>query len=370
MKERIFLAHCAVSPLSGPACDRLVETARAQRDLGLYAMEDYGPILEDVHRAAGELLKTDGADIAFLKNTSEGLGLIANGYPFEPGDEIISYVHEYPANHYPWRLQEKRGVRLKLLPNRDPEGRRTEGPPYAWSMEDLEEAVGPKTRVVALSHVQFTSGYAADLEKLGAFCRERGIDLVVDAAQSLGVLPVYPEQWGVAAVAASGWKWLLGPVGTGLLYTSEEFRDKLGHVMTGAELMRQGMDYLDHRWNPHSAAKRFEYSTSPIILASALSAAIEEINRRGIEAVCREVRVLQNVFVNTLKATRTPPLIDDGRCSSILSIFLENAEHVARDLARKGIVVSARGGYLRIAPHFENTVAELETAATVLARFL
>src|SRR5207302_768010 len=160
------------------------------------------------------------------KNTSEGMSLIAGGYPFGPGDEIISYVHEYPANHFPWKLQEKRGARLVLLPDTASGDK-----PVAWALRDLEQRITPRTRIVTLSHVQFASGYAADLTALAELCRAKDIDLVLDVAQSFGCMPFFPEELHVAAAVSSGWKWLMGPLGTGILYTSERFRSKLDLVM-------------------------------------------------------------------------------------------------------------------------------------------
>src|SRR5690606_1233177 len=127
------------------------------------------------------------------------------------------------------------GVKLRLLPNRRMDGvDRGELPgPSGFSVQDLEELTNSRTRVIALSHVQFTSGFAADLEYLGACCKERSMDLVIDAAQSLGSLPIFPDEMGIAAVAASGWKWLMGPVGSGLLYTSPAFRDRIATTMAG-----------------------------------------------------------------------------------------------------------------------------------------
>ena len=171
--------------------------------------------------------------------------MIANGYPWKSGDQIISYVNEYPANHYPWVIQsQKHDVELIQLSDCDvPQIDHPKAGPVpdsfarGWSFEELESHVTDRTRVIAISHVQFTSGFAADMVKLGQFCKDKGIDLVVDAAQSLGCLPVYPEQWNAAAVAAAGWKWMIGPVGTGVMYTRPDFREKIAITMTGACLL-------------------------------------------------------------------------------------------------------------------------------------
>ncbi|MBI2805027.1 MAG: aminotransferase class V-fold PLP-dependent enzyme [Planctomycetes bacterium] len=384
IKDRYaFLSHCGIAPLYSGGLGKMTEVAQAQCLTGALVFGRYDPILDGLRDAAAQLLKTTPDNLAFVKNTTEGIGLIAAGYPFEPGDQVISYVHEYPANHYPWKLQERRGVELVLLPDCDSEGRRhtpcdesltrSVRPtfrPVAWSMGDLEQRVTPRTRIVALSHVQFASGFAADLKSLADFCSAREIDLVVDAAQSLGVLPIEPDEWNIAAVVSSGWKWLMGPIGCGLLYTSKNFRAKLQPVLVGAETMRQGTDYLDHTWNPFDSAKRFEYSTSPIALAAALEACIREAPLRyGVEAIRGEIFRLQDVFLNAVDRTRFRPVFapEEGR-SPILSLIVSgDANALRRLLLKESVITTERGGYLRIAPHFYNTDEEMLRAAGLFA---
>ncbi len=368
-KEGVFLAHCAISPLPKPAWDALTEVASSQMRLGGFGLTPYRKILEDVRTAAAELLATEPDNLAFVKNTSEAMGMIANGYPFRHGDEILSYVHEYPANHYPWRLQEKRGVRLVLLPDRPVAAGPTHGLPCGWSMDDVRRLTTDRTRIIAVSHVQFTSGYAADLEELGAFCAERGIDLVIDAAQSLGSLVIEPDRCHIAAVAASGWKWLFGPTGTGLFYTSREFRRKLGDVLVGAECMIQGDDYLNHTWQPHPSARRFEYSTSPTILAAALAQCLRSaILPAGIQDIQEEIFRLQDMIIENLDPERYSPVaFPREHRSGILSVICRYApETVMKEAARKGVFVSARSGYLRLAPHWCTTDDEIHRAMDVL----
>ncbi len=370
IKERwVYLSHCGISPLYSGACRKEVEIARSQQDGGGLVFKDYPNLVGELDEAAARLLKTSRDNVAFVKNTSEGIGMIANGYPFRKGDQVISYIHEYPANHYPWKLQEGRGVELRLLPDRNVVGAAAEGRPCAWSMADLEASVTPRTRIVALSHVQFTSGYAADLKQLGEFCRAHGIDLVIDAAQSLGCLPIYPEEYHIAAIASSGWKWLLGPAGTGLMYTSPEFRDKLAHVMVGADLMRQGNDYLNHSWQPHRSARRFEYSTSPFTLAGALAASIAQVHLRyGPEPIQREVLRLQDMILDRLDRERfTPVVFPEPHRSGILAVASRtDTAQLVQKLEQQGIICTCRGGYLRLAPHCYTGEEEIERAVAVL----
>lgn len=370
VKEKyIYLSHCSISPLYSGAFGKEMKIAKAQVDSGVAAFQRYEELLNDLRTAAAQLLETSPENLAFVKNTSEGMGMIANGYPFEKGDQVISYIHEYPANHYPWKLQEQRGVELVLLTNHEYPDQNARGLPASWSMAELEERVTSRTRIVAISHVQFTSGFAADLKMLGDFCKNRAIDLVVDAAQSLGCLPVYPEQYNISAIASSGWKWLLGPVGTGLFYSSKDFRAKLGDVMVGAEVMLQGTDYLDHAWQPHQSARRFEYSTSPVTLAAALQACIEEMPLRyGLENIRAEVFRLQDIMLERMDRNRfTPVQFPREHRSGILSVVCrDDPVSVARRMEEKGVICSARGGYLRLAPHFYISDEEMIRAVDLL----
>jgi selenocysteine lyase/cysteine desulfurase len=370
----VFLLSCGASPLPAVARDHMMAAVQAQADSGALVFGSYDDTLRRFRSAAARLLGTNGDNVSFQHNTTEAMSLIADGYPFEPGDEVISYVHEYPANHYPWRNLARRGVRLVQLPNVVTAGNEACGErPCAFSLDDLEQRMTPRTRVVALSAVQFASGFALDVEAVARICREHGADLVLDAAQSLGVLPLRPDEHGVAAVAASGWKWLLGPIGSALMYTSPAFRAKLGHVVVGAETMKQGTDYLDHAWAPHETAKRFEFATSSPVLAGALEASLSAIHLHyGVEAIRDEVLRLQDLLLDRLDLTLFHPLRHPaGNRSGVLCVVSRrrSPEELVESLLARGFVTSARGGYVRIAPHFFVTDEEIERLAEAMNVF-
>jgi len=371
-KNYAFFAHCAVSPLFSKACAKEIEVSKKQQDAGLlFIKEKYIEILESFREAAGRLLKTSPDNIAFVKNTSEGMSIVANGYRFNPSDQVIGYTHEYPANYYPWKLQAKRCVEFIELPNRQREDTLCFGNlPMEWTFADLEERITSRTRIVAVSHVQFTSGYAANLKVLGDFCLSKNIDLVVDVAQSLGSLPVYPEEYNISALASSGWKWLLGPTGTGLVFTSAKFREKLDHVLVGAETMRQGTAYLDRSWDPHFSARRFEYSTSPISLVAALERCLTCLPfSTGMEPITAEIFRLQDLLVNKLSPDLYMPLVypKENR-SGILSVICKrhHPSAVVEALLAKRVVCTERDGFLRFAPHFYNSDEEVEKTVSIL----
>jgi selenocysteine lyase/cysteine desulfurase len=161
----------------------------------------------------------------------------------------------------------------------------------------------------------------------------------------------------------------MGPIGSGLLYTSARFREKLDLTMVGAETMRQGTDYLDHTWNPQASAKCFEYSTSPIALAAALEGCIREVHLRyGIDVIAAEIYRLQDMFLNVLDRTRFRLAFEPTTLRTpILSLNVPgDVNALRRALLKQNVLTTERGGYLRIAPHFCNTEDEVKRAADLM----
>ena len=369
-KKAIFMGHCAISPLYSRAAEAMQEFSRQMSVHGITAIPEYVDVLPRLHDNVARFLRTSPQNISYVHNTAEALCMIANGYPFAPGDEVISYQHEYPSNHYPWVLQQKRGVELTLLADASPLDEYSHlQKPVGWSMADLTARINKKTRIIALSHVQYSSGFAADLRALGDLCRQNDIDLVVDCAQSLGCLPVYPEEFGIAAVAASGWKWLMGPMGSGLLYTSERFREKLRETMAGPGLMRQGLNYLDLSWAPHQDGRKFEFSTLPWDHIAALNVVMEDIFLQySVESIRAEVFRLQDLFLQECAASGLQFLLfpEPNRSGILAAEPTGKSKPYLEFLHKKGFIITAPIGYLRIAPHFYNDDEQIVAAANCL----
>lgn len=371
--NNIFLGHCAVSPLFSGAASAIRSFTDAVAEGGITALPQYAHLLPEFRTAFGAMLKTADDNISYVANTATAMSMIASGYPFQPGDQVISYAHEYPSNHYPWVLQQERGVELVLLS--DVGGDQGAQSLQGWSMEELERKVTDRTRIVAISHVQFASGYAADLADLGALCRARNIDLIVDCAQSLGCLPVYPEEYNIAALASSGWKWLMGPLGAGVMYTDREFRKKLKPVLTGPGMMRQEFDYLDHSWDPYEDGRRFEFSTGAWDHLAALQSAVAELFLPNImEDIRDEVIRLQDLFLDHLDCDRVSPLIlPERHRSGIVMLRLRGklkARMVMAAMQEQGVVITGPTGVLRLAPHFYMTDAQVIRGAEILNEVL
>ena len=369
----IYLNHCGVSPLYQGAVDAGHFFAKKHHALGINIFSEYGQILDLLHKAVASFLSTKDSNISFIRNTAEGLSMIAESFPFKKGDEIISYEHEYPSNHYPWLLQTRKGVKLILLKNSVLNKKKiSENIAHLWSLEDLERAITKKTRIIALSHVQFTSGFSANLKRLGNICKNRNIFLIVDAAQSMGAMPLYPEKWNISAITSSGWKWLMGPIGSGLLYTSPNLRDNLSFTMAGADLMKQGENYLDHRWRPYKDGRRFEYSTPSYELAYQLLACFDDIfNKYSIEKIYKRIVNLQHIFLKEIDMKLFYPIEFPPEHSSCILSMISNRDprHIAKDaLTSNNLCISARENYVRIGIHFYNTPEKVKKAAKILNR--
>src|SRR5262249_1366379 len=150
----------------------------------------------------------DVNDVYFVPNTTHGIGVVAEGFPWKSGDNVVLAAEEYPANQYPWMNLAHRGVEVRAVPSR---GNRV-------AIDDLRAAMDSRTRVLSVSSVEFSSGFRNDLDAIGALCHERDIFFFVDAIQSLGVFPLDVQKTPIDALAADGHKWLLGPEGAGFGY--------------------------------------------------------------------------------------------------------------------------------------------------------
>lgn len=378
-EDWIYLNFCGVSPLYNYARIKKNEFEEQLSKNGSLVFFEFKNILDTLHEVSAALLKTSKDNISFVKNTAEGLSLIANGYPFEsPEDEILSFVHEYPSNHYPWKLQEiNKKAKLKLIKNNKNVLLNKDEIPdnyvYGFTLKDIEELVTKNTKIISISHVQFTSGFAVNLKELGDFCKKYHIDLIIDAAQSLGAMPIYPEEYNISAIASSGWKWLLGPLGSGILYTSETFRKKIQNTMVGPDLMIQGQDYLNHSWQPYEDGRKFEYSTISYSDAIALKVCIEKlILKHNIEEIYKKIQHLHTVFKEVCKPSHQIKYLEfpEENRSGILSMIVPDPNQLSFQLRKYKIVTTVRGNYLRIAPHFMITENEMMKAGETLNEIL
>jgi cysteine desulfurase/selenocysteine lyase len=355
-----FFDHAAVAPLSGRAQTAMIEWVADMVENGDVHEQRWVRRVEEVRRLAGRLLNADPLDIAFVKNTSEGIGIVAEGFPWQPGDNVVTAAEEYPSNLYPWMNLASRGVEVRAIASRD---RRL------W-IDDLRAAMDSRTRLVTLSFVEYASGFRNDLDAVGAFCRERGVYFFVDAIQGLGVLPLDARRTPVDFLAADGHKWLLGPEGAGIFYIRRELVDRLHPVGVGWNSVVGCRDFstIDFRLKPH--AGRWESGTLNVAGITALGASLELLLAIGIPALATRVLDVTDYLCDRAEqagmdvySSRQP---EDK--SGIVSLIVPGAD--PRALVRRcrdaGIVINQRAGRLRVSPHAYNTSEEINRLLDVL----
>ena len=352
-KHWAYLDHAAVAPLTERARRTLVEYADDVSVNGVVNDPDHVRRVEAVRRRAAQLVNADPVDVAFIKNTCEGIGIVAEGLPWNVGDNIVTSEDEYPANLYPWMNLAERGVELRRVPSR--EGR--------ILLDDLRNAVDERTRLVSLSFVEYASGFRNDLVAIGQMCREKGVLFFVDAIQGLGVFPLDVQQLPIDFLAADGHKWLLSPEGAGLFWIRRELVEQLHAVGVGWNSVIGSRDFsrISFRLKPH--AGRWESGTLNVSGILALGASLELLLTVGIDAIAERVLYLTDYLCErcrqvglTVYSSRLP-----GEASSIVSLVVDGGAGALKQRCRaSGIVVNERAGRLRVSPHAYNSTDELD----------
>lgn len=332
---------------------------------GIRSFQENMAVVAATREAAARLLSCEPAEIAFTANTAEGISRIACGLEWRWGDEVVLGDMEYPANVYPWAIQQRNGVRLRIV-------RSVDGQIPA---DRLIDSIGPNTRVVAVSMVQFGNGYRVDLESLGRVCRERGVLLAVDAIQGLGVFPVDVKGAGIGALAVDGRKWLMGPAGAGFLFVDSEWTGRIRPVVAGALSVGNTSDFmqylgriddkgildLDDLYRP--GAGRYEAGYYNVAGLAGLGAALQVGEAIGGKVILERVTALEDRLRRGLRE-RGLQVHGSSRPeerSGIVSFSVPGeAEAVFRALESSGYSLAVRDGRLRAAPHVYNTFDEVD----------
>src|SRR5271165_735717 len=286
-----YLDHAAVAPLPRRSGAVLRAWSLEQEENGVVNWPAWAAKIEAIRDCIASLLSADRDEIALVNSTTQGIGLIAEGFPWRDGDSVVIPAEEYPSNIYPWMNLASRGVSVRLVPSRA--GR-------IWP-EDLIEAMDQTTRVLAISHVEFASGFRNDLDRLAELCRPRGVALFVDAIQGLGPLTIDVRQTPIDFLAADGHKWLLGPEGAGLLYVRRDWIERLRPLGVGWHSVVGSFNSPEVEFRLKPSAERWEGGSFNMPGLQALGASVRLLLEIGPEAV--SARILERASaVRTLAA--------------------------------------------------------------------
>ena len=385
-KEHLWVMHCSEGPVPRAALRAMrAFMLKELQPWGVRWEEDFLGIPAALRAEAAALLGGRAEDVSLTPTTSSGLVTVAQGFPWAAGDEVLAPLGEFPSNAWPWLALRSRGVTFREVPLW--EGHRagtdawTSLPPTTEAHPEarLISAIGPRTRILALSWVRFQDGLKLDLRRVGSACLERGVHLIVDGIQGAGTVPLDLE--GLSAFATGGYKGLLAPEGLGFLWSEASFRQSLSpsgswlSVEDATDFSRPSTDF-QRAWLTDGRA--LEPGGPNLLHASALLESLRLINGTGVPVIAAHIGHLQGRLLDALEDSpwraeshRLRGLLEAGRLGSFLSFHhggrgADHLQDLLRSGYRRGIFASVREGYLRVAFHGFHTEADVDRVAAWL----
>lgn len=346
-----YLDHATFGP---PPLASVAASADAARQISERLIADVGgnASMEHLRVEAAALLSCPSDNVALLKCTSEGVDLVVRGVDWRPGDEVVVAEGDFPGTLAPWLALQHRGVVVKMIPQR--------GRPR-FELEEVEALVTGRTRAICLSLVHSTHGFRAPVSGIAELARARRIWFVLDAVQAIGALDLDVGSLGADIVAAHGYKWLLSGFGIALAYCSPRAIEELGSMQMG---WKNAIGSPAEVAVTSGGARRFESTVASTVGVAGMRASIALLAAVGLDQVEAHVTRLLDLIddASTAKGYDVLSSRRAGERSSILSIAHRSlpAGAVQAALKQAGVVCAVRGEALRVAPHFYNSVEDVE----------
>ena len=363
--EAVYLNAASIGPLPARTRRAVEEFAALRSAPHRMQARHFFPLLAQARGLAARLINADVDEIAIAPNTSYGINLAARSLPLSRGDVVLLSDREFPANVYPWLSLRNRGVVVEIVPVT------SDGWPDEARL--LERLSDPRVRVLAVSLVQFGTGYAADLGRLSQACRASDTWLVVDAIQGVGQLPVDVKETPVDVLACGGQKWLLSPWGSGFVYVRREMFDVLPPAVVGW-MAYDGTDDLnrltDYSDTLRPNARRYELATLPYQDVAGFAASVGMLLDIGVAAVRDHLAEIRAPLLDWAgsRGVRVGSPTDPVHASAIVCLELPDAPRAYAALRRAGIVASLREGSIRVSPHLYNTPDDLVRVGEAIDR--
>jgi selenocysteine lyase/cysteine desulfurase len=355
-EHAIYLNHAAVAPLCRPAAQAMQALAQDVLEYGSLHEKSWLETYEGLRVAAARLIGATRDEIAIVKNTSEGISTVATGIDWRSGDRIVAFREEFPSNFFPWKNLEGRGLRVEWLSCFDP-------------LDRIEQACRG-ARLLAVSFVQYLSGYRAPIEEIGEICERNNCIFMLDAIQGLGAFPVDVRRARIQALAADGHKWLLAPEGCGILFISKELQDSVRPLELGWTNVAGYADYASRDMTLRQDAGRYECGTLNTIGIFGLRASVEMLLDIGLGVISPVVQKLGDRLAEGVQAKGYQVL--GGRSpahgAGIVSFRKSGIEspELVRRLRSAGILAAHRQGWVRASPHFYISPDDIARTLAVL----
>ncbi len=362
-EEYIFFDHARVAPLPERVRKAVTAFVDDATRYGTAHYESWILELEHTRKKFAQLINADIDEVAFIKNTSEGISIVANGFDWQPGDNVVIPDIEFPANVYPWWNLKQRGVETRMV--KSIEGR--------VLFDDLVKQVDDRTRILSISSVECNSGFRSDLNRTGAFCKEKGVLFFVDAIQSLGVLPMDVKKDHIDFLSADGHKWMLSVEGLGGFYISKEVMDRIRPVTMGWGNVINAANFMDYDFTLKEDAKKFEEGTPNTMSIYAFGAALDLLLEVGIDNIEKRVMHLGNCIITELNRRDIKvysSTFSKERSGNISFILDQDVSPLYSYMMKNKVKLTVRDGLVRFSPHFYNTEDEILKVFDLLDNFL
>jgi selenocysteine lyase/cysteine desulfurase len=357
---KLYLNQAATSPLALPVVEAIAAHLQEWSTGALETYRDDMAMIGELRERVARLIGAESpARIALQTNTSDAICVVAAGLPWKSGDRILLNDAEFPANVHPFVNMRRHGVEIDFL----------ETPDGAVTPEAVRRALTSRTRLVALSAVQFLSGFRADLAAIGSLCRERGVVFAVDGIQAVGAVRLDVVRMKIDALAAGCQKWQMGPRGGGFLYVTEELQAELKQAYLGWLAVADPWNFFDYDQGPAPSARRYEGGTPAIPSLWGMHAALGLLLEAGPEAVEERILSHSGRLIDTFREAGLRLLTpgEAARRAGIVTVRIReglDGHALMKELGRRDVVASLREGALRLSPHFYNSEEELDRAAT------
>ncbi len=363
IRERYaFLNHASVAPIPASTQAAISEFARDAAEEGPVNDAAWLHAMTLARETAGAMINAEPDDICFVKNTNHGLLIVSNSINWKPGDNVVGLEHEFPANLLPWKNLRHYGVEFRGVPERAD---------YTYSIDDIAARIDDRTRLLAVSWVEYSTGVRNDIEALSQLCRDKGILFCVDAIQGMGVLPVDVKALPVDFMMADGHKWMLAPEGCGILYIKRDLIPQLNDNMAGWCGMKNPQDYdnTDQPYKPN--ARKFEEGSHNLLAINALGTSLRILQAAGYDYIQERIEATTRLLMQGARAKGYTVVTPEpwAQRAGIISLQKDgqNIDAVAKMLLdQHQIVIAARRGFLRVSPHFYNDEEEIERLVRAL----
>lgn len=356
--EIVHLNHAGVAPWPRRAVQAVQAFAEENMRRGTLAYRDWLEREASLRARLATLINAPSPDdVALLHSTSEGLSVVAYGLDWREGDNVVFAAQEFPSNRIVWE---------SLAPRFGVEARAVDLSAGETPEDALLARVDGRTRLLAVSAVQYASGLRMDLERLGAACRDRGVLFCVDAIQAIGALPFDAQAVGADFVAADGHKWLLGPEGIALFYCRAELRERLRLQQFGWHMVAQSQDFESRSWSPAASARRFEPGSPNMLGTFALHESVGLLLEIGLDSVAEMISRKTSYLIEIAKLydleVLSPTTPDRRAGIVVLRHAAADSQRLYQGLMQAGILCALRAGGVRFSPHFYTPTESIDRA--------